>query len=226
MCLKIAGRARRIEETSGGGYDAEKKNDRRMRKMDFQAEWITTAEDMGDICPVFRKKWIAAGPVREAKLILTALGVYEAVLNGRRVSGYVLAPGWTSYRKRLQYQEYDVTELMGEENVLEVTVGKGWFRSRMADWAYPKEAKEREEQPCGMIGEIHITYMDGRQEILLTDGSWEYAQSPIRFSEIYDGEHYDARFVPGEWRKAVPFAWDRKILIPQEGSEIREMERI
>lgn len=194
--------------------------------MIFQAEWITTAENMGDICPVFRKGWKQSRPVREAKLFLSALGVYEAELNGSRVSEYVLAPGWTSYKKRLQYQEYDITGLLEEDNTLTVTVGKGWFRSRMADWAYPEDAGKRAGQPCGLIGEIHIVYEDGEEDVFLTDETWEYAQSPVRFSEIYDGEHYDARVIPREWKRAVSLAWDKDILIPQEGCEIREMERV
>ena len=79
------------------------------RKVDMigQAEWITSAEDMGDVCPVFCKRWRLKGSVRESVLTLTALGVYDARLNGRRISDYILAPGWTSYDKRLQFQEYD-----------------------------------------------------------------------------------------------------------------------
>ena len=142
--------------------------------MHFQAQWITTAEDMKDICPVFRKKWRSDRKAEKAVFTLTALGVYEAELNGRRIGDYVMAPGWTSYEKRLQYQQYDITEMLGEENTLTVTVGKGWFRSRMADFAYPEEARAREERPCGIIGEICFRYEDGTEEILTTDTSWEY----------------------------------------------------
>lgn len=194
--------------------------------MHFQAQWITTAEDMKDICPVFRRKWRSDRKAEKAVLTLTALGVYEAELNGRRIGDYVMAPGWTSYEKRLQYQQYDITEMLGEENTLTVTVGKGWFRSRMADFAYPEEARAREERPCGIIGEICFRYEDGTEESLPTDTSWKYGESPVRFSEIYDGESYDASFHTDEWRQAVPLDWSRDILIPQEGEEIREMERI
>lgn len=99
--------------------------------MEFQAKWIRTSEETSGVCPVFRKGWKTEKKVERATLYLTALGVYEAHLNGKRVGNYVLAPGWTAYDKRLQYQEYDITDLMREENELTVTLGKGWFRSPM-----------------------------------------------------------------------------------------------
>ena len=92
--------------------------------MEFQAKWIRTSEETGGVCPVFRKGWKTERKVERATLYLTALGVYEAHLNGKRVGKYVLAPGWTAYDKRLQYQEYDITDLLREENELTVTLGK------------------------------------------------------------------------------------------------------
>ena len=93
--------------------------------MDFHANWIQPSEDMGSICPVFKREWQSEKKVERAELILTALGVYEAELNGKRVSDYVLAPGWTVYEKRLQYQRYDITDLIEHENELTVTDGRG-----------------------------------------------------------------------------------------------------
>ena len=98
------------------------------------ATWIKPAVDTGDIAPVFGKSFTLSGEIREATLSLTALGVYEAELNGKRAGEFILAPGWTSYYSRLQYQEYDVTGLLEKDNALTVTVGKGWYRSRMPGW--------------------------------------------------------------------------------------------
>lgn len=194
--------------------------------MNFQAKWITTENDLGDVCPSFRRIWNCDKPVKEARLMITALGVYKAWLNGKPISDYVLAPGWTSYNKRLQYQEYDITDMIQAENKITVTVGKGWFRSRMADFAYPKEARERRQQPCGLIAELYITYKDGSKMHIISDESWEYSESPIRFSEIYDGEIFDAGYTPTAWNTAVLLNWSKEILIPQEGLIIKEMERI
>ena len=125
----------------------------------------------GDVCPVFRKDWSITKPVRKAELIITALGVYEAVLNGSRVSEDVLMPGWTSYDKRLQYQKYDITELVEKENSLMVTVGKGWFSSPMPGWVESEDKDRRKNRPRGILSEIHLYLEDGSEEIISTDHS-------------------------------------------------------
>ena len=194
--------------------------------MEFQAKWIQPSEDMGSICPVFKKEWNIGKTVRRADLFLTALGVYTVKMNGRSISDYVLAPGWTAYQKRLQYQQYDITPFIREENTLTVTVGKGWFRSPMPGWFESEDQIRRKKRPCGLWGEIHVFYEDGTEAILPTDSSWLWGESPVRFSEIYDGETFDAGFVTEEWKPAKVFSWPAEILIPQEGEEIREMERV
>ena len=80
----------------------------------------------GDAGVVFMKGFLCCAAVKKAELQITALGVYEAKLNGERVGDFILAPGWTSYKKRLQYQTYDITAMLKEDNMLCVTVGKGW----------------------------------------------------------------------------------------------------
>ena len=167
--------------------------------MEFQAKWIRTSEETGGVCPVFRKGWKTEKKVERATLYLTALGVYEAHLNGKRVGNYVLAPGWTAYDKRLQYQEYDITDLMREENELTVTLGKGWFRSPMPGWQDTPDKLQRMGRPGGILGGVHIVYMDGSEEVIVTDQSWIWGESRIRFSEIYDGEFCDDTFVTKEW---------------------------
>ena len=194
--------------------------------MNWQAKWICASENTGDVCPVFRKVWRLEKPLRRAKLYLTALGVYEARLNGRRVGGFVLAPGWTAYRKRLQYQVYDVTALMEAESELTVTVGKGWFSSPMPGWMDSEDKRRRTAQPNGILGELHLHYEDGGEEVIPTGADWSWSESPVRFSEIYDGEHYDARVTPGSWRPCAVLDWPMDILIPQEGEEVREQARI
>ena len=97
----------------------------------YKANWIKPATNYGDVCPVFKKEFKLDKKVLNAKLYITALGVYEAKLNGKRVGDYVLAPGWTSYKKRLQYQEYDITGMLDADNKIEVTTGKGWCLGRL-----------------------------------------------------------------------------------------------
>lgn len=79
--------------------------------MNWEAKWIAPERDMGDVCPSFTKTFFAKD-VQKATLTISAMSVYEARLNGKRVGNYILAPGWTSYQTRLQYQEYDVSALL------------------------------------------------------------------------------------------------------------------
>ena len=224
----------------------------------LDAGWIQTSEDIGDVCPVFRKIWTETKPVIRAVMHITSLGIYEACLNGNRISPFVLAPGWTDYDHRLQVQEYDITPLMHAdkktrpaagnpdlyailhpeedaadeekpqifENELTVTVGKGWFSSPIPGWVESDDKHRRAAQPRGLMAEIRVDYADGTQAVFGTDETWEWAQSPVRFSEIYDGEIYDASILPEDWQPAAALAWSRDILIPQEGEPIIERERI
>jgi alpha-L-rhamnosidase len=195
--------------------------------MSYQGKWIRPLKDLGDVAPVFKKKWKEEGKVVKAELLLTSLGVYEAFLNGQRVSDYVLAPGWTVYEKRLQYQTYDVTELLEDDNKLEVTVGKGWFRSEMpGGWQEFPDKETRMKRSCGLFGELTLIMEDGSKKVISTDDSWQYTGSAVIYSEIYHGETYDARITPQDWQPVAEFDWSTDILIPQEGDEIREMERI
>ena len=187
--------------------------------------WIA-APDFGDVCPVFRKTFSTEKDVERAELQITTLGVYEAMLNGNRVGDFVMAPGWTTYSRRLQVQTYDVTGLLGGQNDLRVTVGKGWFRSPMPAGIPEQRRKELHGQPCGLIALLTIRYTDGSEERISTDESWEVGESPVRFSEIYDGETYDAGFETTAWQPARGLEWSKDILIPQEGETVKETGRV
>lgn len=190
------------------------------------SQWITVSHDTGDVVPVFHYGFEADRPVALAELTITALGVYEALLNGKRVGDYILAPGWTSYDHRLQVQTYDVTGMLEEENDLRVLVGRGWFRSPMPGWLNSDDKQRRLNQPCGLIARLCLRFQDGTEKTFATGPDWTWAESHILFSEIYDGETCDARIVPTDWQPVKPLAWSKDILIPQEGEIIRETQRI
>ena len=189
------------------------------------AQWITASRNIGDICPVFRKKWNNEKQVSRAVLSITARGVYSAELNGALIS-YPLAPGWTAYNKRLQYQRYDVTDHIKAENELLVYVGKGWFASPMPGWIDSKERRERCSSTLGILAVLEMIYTDGTNEIIRTCDDWEWAESRIRFSEIYDGETFDASLAEEFTENALVFGAPFDNLIPQEGESIVESERV
>ena len=186
----------------------------------IHGNWICPSNDLGEVCPVFRKKFICA-PGTKVVLSITALGIYSAQLNGNPITEDLFTPGWTNYRTRLQVQTYDLTPFLQEENALTVTLAKGWFQGRIAHNHYDAIA----ESPR-LLAALTITKPDGEIINIPTDKNWQWAESPIRFSDIYDGEVYDARIVPNQWLSCVEVESPKPMLIPQEGLPIRAQERL
>ena len=170
---------------------------------------------------VFRRLFSAKG-MKNATLHITALGVYEAHINGRRVGKYILAPGWTQYESRLQVQTYDVSDLIQDENTIDITVGKGWYASPLG-WLGDEGVWGRTP---AVIASLDITFTDGHHLSIPTDTRWTVSASKIRRSEIYYGEDYDENFQLDFKHHAVKLLHPKSILIPQEGEEIREREVI
>lgn len=194
--------------------------------MNINAKWIRTLRDMGDACPVFVISFECLKKVVSAKLEITAVGVYEARLNGERVGEFILAPGWTFYEKRLQVQEYDVTNMITSQNELAVTVAKGWYRGRLLGGDWPERIKRLESLGAGLIACLKMVFEDGTVKEISTNEDWIVKEGPVRFAEIYDGEVYDATFESSESYKVEVFEGPTETLIPQQGEEVREQERI
>lgn len=194
--------------------------------MEWNAKWIKPTTDLGEAAPLYFKNFRAKADIAAATLTITAQGVYEAVINGIRVGSFVLAPGWTTYTRRLQYQTYDVASLLAEENHIEVMVGRGWYRSRMVGWSDSSVQGNLRKNPSGLLAQLTITYSDGTTETICSDESWSVKESQVRFSDIYDGEIFDATFDTDEVSPAAVYEGPWDTLIPQQGEEICEQERL
>lgn len=189
----------------------------------FQAQWITHAfAKEQTACPVFTKAVALKKPIRQARMYATALGVYEISINGRKAGDAFFAPGWTNYRKRLQYQTYDVTKLLKQENLVEITVGNGWYKGIFGFTCEPDHYGDR----TAVLAELHVTYEDGTGEVFATDTSWQVKTGPIRYSEIYMGETIDSTFTEDESAAAVSFSYPMEHLIAQESEPVRITKRI
>lgn len=193
----------------------------------MEGKWIRAKQEFGTVAPLFFKDFMVNGIVTKATLRITALGVYEAKLNGGRVGDFYLAPGWTVYTKRLQVQEYDVTDQISQnKNTLEVTVGKGWYKSYMPGWIDEEGKKKLDALPTGLIAELKTEYADGKSQTVITDQSWKVKESPIRFNEIYHGEIYDVTKVVNDEYDTEEFDGPTGTLIPQEGPFVRVQESL
>lgn len=187
-----------------------------------RSEWIKGCEKNLRGGTVYLKNFRCAAKAEKAILKITALGVYEAKLNGERVGDFILAPGWTSYLNRLQVQSYDVTNLLKTENSLEVTVGQGWRAI-----ASKRDGSDfLGYRDTALITELTIVYADGTAESIVTDSSWTARESKLRYTNIYDGDIYDATFKAGSARHCICVDLEKDMLIPQEGEKIVEQERM
>lgn len=183
------------------------------------ANWITPSFDVGDSAAEFIRKFTVDKKIVSSTLTVTAIGVYDAYLNGKRIGDFILAPGCTAYNKRLQYQTYDISDMLCENNEIVITVGKGWHRSRMSE-----NRPEINTKPCAVIAEIEIIYEDGTKEIIRTDEQWYSRKSKVVFNDIWDGETYDASLDDFAEAAVNTVDLDKDILIPQEGEIVREQE--
>ncbi len=187
------------------------------------ASWITMDGAASTVVPVFRKVFSCGRQVRSATLEVTCDGVYEALLNGKRVGNFILAPGWTEYPKRLQVQTYDITELLSEENTLEITVANGWYRRTNAPWTGTRNPDEF--LPAMLIATLRMIREDGSEEAVLTDGTWEASRSNVTLSGIFIGEDVDMTLEPA-FEPAKVCDWPKTALVPQAGPEVREQETV
>ncbi|WP_439697688.1 glycoside hydrolase family 78 protein [Mucilaginibacter sp. AW1-7] len=168
---------------------------------DWTASWVQPKQDSSRKMPavMLRKQFSASKKVISARVYATAHGVYELYLNGRKIGNQVLTPGWTEYKKRLQYQVYDVTTMLQPgDNVIGAMIGDGWFKGTIAymnNWGFWGKN-------LALLCQLQITYADGTIENVNSDGSWKGTQNgPVTLNGIYDGENYDARKEINGWDK-------------------------
>jgi alpha-L-rhamnosidase len=164
---------------------------------DWLGQWIT-----GDYLPFRFKRYpvdcfkttFSTDNVLRARLYITACGLYEAKINGRRVGDFVLAPGHTDYSKRIQYQTYDITQFIRVgSNELTIELADGWYRGSVGAWSRTYRYGLRTKMLC----QIELDYADGSTEIIPSDRYFVWSNDgPIRFADLKDGEMLDANATP------------------------------
>ena len=160
--------------------------------------------------PLLRKSVRIEKDIESARAYVTGLGFFELYVNGRKISDDVLVPNLTLYGKRpglennyisipdsfaeyrVMYLCYDIKDnLVKGENVIGAILGNGFY-----------DVNSRWTQSYGsprFIGQIHISYTDGTEDIIISDSDWKASKSAIVSDQIYDGEHYDARLEQPGW---------------------------
>ncbi|MFP4365896.1 MAG: family 78 glycoside hydrolase catalytic domain [Bacteroidales bacterium] len=180
---------------------------------DWQAEWIgndLTGCGQGEIyhlppAPFFRKEARIRPDVRKARLYVTALGIYEFEINGKRVGDDYFTPGWTDYDKRVYYQTYDVTGLVSQgTNAFGAILADGWYAGYLGYALLVGNPVVR-----GFYGDfprlkarIEIEYRNGEKEVIVSDESWKTNHGPIIEADFLNGETYDANLEFDNWSQA------------------------
>jgi len=165
----------------------------KLKSSDWEADWITpTWEEnpkKSEPSPYLRKEFTLGKSSKQARLYISSHGLYQVEINGSRVGEQEFTPGWTSYDTRLQYQTYDITSLLNQnQNAIGIVLGDGWFRGNLG-WI---DGRNNWGEKLAAIAEIRVEYTDGTSAILSTDESWKATTGPILESDIYNGELYDA----------------------------------
>jgi alpha-L-rhamnosidase len=207
-----------------------------LRRTDWQAQWIGANLVGGPRttipCPYLRKEFTVIGQVVSARLYISALGIYEAYLNGQRVGEDEFAPGWTDYHKRVQYRTYDVSEMVREgENALGAILGDGWYCGFLG-WRDRQMYGDRPK----LLAQLVVRLEDGSQQFICTDESWKAAFGPLLESDLLMGESYDARlefsgwseagFNDEDWNPTVRFEQPGIKIVASRGPAVRRIEEL
>ena len=186
--------------------------------------------------PYLRREFDLRADIKSARLYITALGLYEAEINGQVVGDLVFSPGWTVYDERLRYQTFDVTTLLKEgKNAIGAILGDGWFRGRLG---FAGGQRNIYGERLALLAQLEVQYTDGTSERIVTDDSqaWRASTGPILMNSIYDGETYDARLehsgwtLPGfddsGWSGVRSVDWDLKTLEAPLNPPVRRIETV
>ncbi len=166
--------------------------------LDTKAEKVIGSQDNIIHRPQYlRKGFELSNDVESARLYITAKGVFDVAINGEDVSDDVMPPGYTPYQERIETITYDVTDLIKSgQNTIGVELAAGWHSGRLG---WMKKYWLDTETPK-IICQLELTMKDGSKQMILSDDTWKgTTNGPIRISEIYDGEIYDANLEMPNW---------------------------
>ncbi|WP_111979550.1 alpha-L-rhamnosidase [Algibacillus agarilyticus] len=160
-----------------------------------------------------RNQFTLANDIQQARLYISAKGVFKPYINGVPVSADAMTPGWTPYHKRIETLTYDVTsQLQPGENAIGAILAEGWHSGRIF---HP--TKQQHILPMRLLAQLEVTYQDGSRQTISTNNSWQSTdQGPIREASNYDGERYDANYEQKNWHTAnfTPENWQTVLAEP------------
>ena len=161
---------------------------------EWAGKWIAPSLE-SSVHPLLRRSFFLEGEPVRARVYAVGLGLYELYANGEKAGDEYLLPGYHCYDFHLEYQTFDITGLLrAGENTVGLALAPGWYKGDIIFDRYHNLYGDTMQAIC----EIRVKLKDGAEVTVPTDLRWKSYPSPVTFSNIYDGEHYDARReVPG-----------------------------
>lgn len=202
-----------------------------LSRAEWSAKWVknsmpvTEAEKgFGKQPPatIFQKNFVCKGDIARARLYCTCHGIYRPYLNGERVGNTEFAPEHSVYEKVLFYQSYDVTDaLRAGENTIAAYVGDGWYLG------VKTTPRVKNYERChALLFQLEIEYADGARQTVVSDEGVQCAYGPVRSSDLFAGEHYDANCSFADWQSADIAAYGYENLTAQIGGGVVCAEEI
>jgi alpha-L-rhamnosidase len=190
---------------------------------ELRENFITSQSEYKEGAVAVFKQRFRIKPVQTASIIITALGMYEAELNGVKIGKQMYAPGYTYYPRRFLYQEHDITTMLSQdENDLRVYLGQGWYCGRFLC----ENKTQIYGQKPGVSWVLKLTYQDGSSEQIYSDTKVEELESPYEYAGEYDGEIYHAG-KPDELKGyAVPYTEKNPESLEKTLMEVRVQEEM
>jgi hypothetical protein len=173
-----------------------------LNQSDWQARWISlerTNVPIGEYPTLLlRRDFVVKPGLRRALVFVCGLGCYEMTLNGGKVTGDLLTPGWSKYDKTCLYDTYDLTpSLRPGANAIGLFLGNGMYNVLQVPGRYTKFKASFGPQKA--IAQLLLEYQDGSSQLVATDDQWRASSGPVTFTSVYGGEDYDARLYPAGW---------------------------
>ena len=181
---------------------------------DWKAHWImgdyehSEKPDVRYPADCFCQKFSCKKKIKHARFYITACGVYEAYLNGKKIGDRILSPGSTAFQKRVHYQTYDVTEALAEENELKVDLADGFYASRTGCFNKAKTFGYKTK----VLYQMEIEYEDGTKDCVLSGNQTRWSNDgPVLYADMKDGETIDSRRIPSLQENARLTSYKGKI---------------
>ncbi|WP_282035741.1 alpha-L-rhamnosidase [Saccharicrinis aurantiacus] len=166
---------------------------------DWKAQWISLKDEKPSKTSLpsqyYRNDFTLDKEIKSARLYVSSLGLYQMFINGKKVGDQLFTPGFTSFHKRIQYQTYDVTDMLSSNNAIGAMLGDGWYRGYIG-W---DGDHSHYGDKLALIAQLHIKYTDGTSKLVTSNDNWKASYGAIKESDIYNGEFYDANLEQEGW---------------------------